>query len=275
MIKIIKLFPGGKKKALTLSYDDGIYQDKKLVNIFNKNKLKATFNLNSGLQGEEGSFVINDLLIKRMKKEEITHLYDGHEIANHGLNHLSLIDIPKELMIKEVLEDKKNHESMFHYPVRGMAYPYGTYNEKVIKVLEALGVEYSRTVNNHRGFSLPSNFLEWNPTAHHNDEGLMELSKKFLEEESLGMELFYLWGHSYEFDLNSNWKVIEEFCEYMGNRNCIWYATNIQIVDYLKALDRLKFSSDYTSVFNPSAVSTWIELSGTKIQIKPGEIKRL
>ncbi|MBL4937634.1 polysaccharide deacetylase family protein [Clostridium sp. YIM B02515] len=275
MIKIIKLFPGGNKKAFTLSYDDGITQDKKLVDIFNKYKLKATFNLNSGLQGIEGSFVINDLLIKRMDREEITHLYDGHEIAIHGLRHLSLIDIPKELMIEEVLEDRKNHERMYGYPVRGMAYPYGTYNKTVLKVLEALGVEYSRTVNNHRGFSLPSNFLEWNPTAHHNDANLMKLAERFVEGDSLGMELFYLWGHSYEFDLDNNWNVIEEFCEYISNKDNIWYATNIQIVDYLNAVNNLKFSADFTSVFNPSAISTWIELNGTKIEIKPGETKKL
>ncbi len=275
MIKIIKLFPGGNKKAFTLSYDDGITQDKKLVDIFNKYNLKATFNLNSGLQGIEGSFVINDLLIKRMNSEEITHLYDGHEIAIHGLSHLSLIDIPKELMIEEVLEDRKNHERMYGYPVRGMAYPYGTYNETVLKVLEALGVEYSRTVNNHRVFSLPSNFLEWNPTAHHNDPNLMKLAEKFVESESLGMELFYLWGHSYEFDLDNNWNVIEEFCEYISNKDNIWYATNIQIVDYLNAVNSLKFSADFSSVFNPSAISTWIELNETKIEIKPGETKKL
>ncbi|GLC31953.1 polysaccharide deacetylase family protein [Clostridium omnivorum] len=275
MVKIIKLFHGGNKKAFTLSYDDGITQDKKLVDIFNKYKLKATFNLNSGLQGEEGSFVINDLLIKRMNREEITHLYDGHEIAIHGLNHLSLIDIPKELMVKEVLEDKINHESMYGYPIRGMAYPYGTYNETVFQVLEALGVEYSRTVNNHREFRLPSNFLEWNPTAHHNDPDLMELAKRFVQGESLGMELFYLWGHSYEFDLDNNWNVIEELCEHISNKDNIWYATNIQIVDYLNAVHSLKFSADFTSVFNPTAISTWIELSGTKIEIKPGETKKL
>ena len=275
MIKIIKLFPGGNKKAFTLSYDDGITQDKKLVDIFNKYNLKATFNLNSGLQGIEGSFVINDLLIKRMNSEEITHLYDGHEIAIHGLSHLSLIDIPKELMIEEVLEDRKNHERMYGYPVRGMAYPYGTYNETVLKVLEALGVEYSRTVNNHRVFSLPSNFLEWNPTAHHNDPNLMKLAEKFVESESLGMELFYLWGHSYEFDLDNYWNVIEEFCEYISNKDNIWYATNIQIVDYLNAVNSLKFSADFSSVFNPSAISTWIELNETKIEIKPGETKKL
>jgi hypothetical protein len=275
VIKINKLFPKGRRKVFTLSYDDGITQDKRLIEIFNKYNLKATFNLNSGLQNEAGSFVLNDLLIKRIDRDEILDLYKGHEISNHGLNHLSLTDIPKELIIEEILKDRKNHEKMFGYPVMGMAYPYGTYNKTVLQVLEALGVAYSRTVKNHRNFDLPSNYLEWNPTAHHNDPHLMEIAKRFIEGEFNGLGLFYLWGHSYEFDLDNNWSIMERFCEYISNRDDIWYATNIQIVDYLDALDRLNFSTEFTFVRNPSAISTWIEYDGTPVEIKAGETKRI
>ncbi|GFZ31081.1 polysaccharide deacetylase [Clostridium zeae] len=275
-MEIIKqLFPGGVKKAFTLSYDDGITQDKRLVSIFNRYNLKATFNLNSGLQNEDGSFVINDFLIKRINENEIVDVYREHEIAIHGLTHLSLTDITKELMIKEILEDKKNHEKTFGYPVRGMAYPYGTYNKTVFEVLETLGVAYSRTVNSHGKFDLPSNYLEWNPTAHHNTPNLMGIAEKFIEEEFNSLGIFYLWGHSYEFDLDNNWKVIEELCQYVSNKEDVWYATNIQIIDYLNALDKLKFSKDFTFVHNPAALSTWIEFNETSIEIKAGETKIL
>ena len=53
MNKIYKAFPGGKHKVLTLSYDDGKIQDRRLVKIFNKYGIKATFNLNSGLRYEK------------------------------------------------------------------------------------------------------------------------------------------------------------------------------------------------------------------------------
>ena len=46
-------FPGGKAKALTLSYDDGVRQDKKLIEIFNKNGIKGTFNVNSKFSGKK------------------------------------------------------------------------------------------------------------------------------------------------------------------------------------------------------------------------------
>ena len=44
----------GINKAITFSYDDGVTQDKRLIEIFNKYGLKATFNLNSELLGMPG-----------------------------------------------------------------------------------------------------------------------------------------------------------------------------------------------------------------------------
>ena len=46
MNKVYKVFPGGKFKVLTFSYDDGKIEDRRLVKLFNKFNLKATFNLN-------------------------------------------------------------------------------------------------------------------------------------------------------------------------------------------------------------------------------------
>ena len=45
----------GKMKALTFSYDDGVTQDKRLIEMFNKYDLKCTFNLNSELLGKPGA----------------------------------------------------------------------------------------------------------------------------------------------------------------------------------------------------------------------------
>ena len=70
----------------------------------------------------------------------------------------------------------------------------------------------------------------------------------------------YVWGHSYEFDNNNNWEVIEEFCKFMGGRSDIWYATNIEIIDYMDAAKRLQFTADNTKVYNPSVQSVWLEV---------------
>ena len=51
-MKVYTCFPGGKAKALTMSYDDGKVQDRRLIDIFNKYGIKGTFNLNYGLVGD-------------------------------------------------------------------------------------------------------------------------------------------------------------------------------------------------------------------------------
>ena len=49
MNRVYCCFPGGKHKALTMSYDDGRLEDRRLIEIFNRNGIRGTFHLNSGL----------------------------------------------------------------------------------------------------------------------------------------------------------------------------------------------------------------------------------
>ena len=83
-----------------------------------------------------------------------------------------------------------------------------------------------------------------------------------------------MWGHSYEFDQNvpnNNWGVIEEFAEYMGNREDIWYATNIEIYDYIAAYKQLVFSVGITKVYNPTCTILYFETDKGSYSVKPGE----
>lgn len=270
------LFPGGKPKALTLSYDDAVTQDGRLVEILNRHGIKCTFNLNAGLIGDGHTWTSKGVTIGRLKEEEAVGLYGGHEVAVHSYTHPHLEQLPKERVIAEIYEDRKALEGRFRYPVRGMAYPYGTYNQQVIEVLRGLGLEYARTVNSHGTFRLPENFLEWDPTCHHADPRTMDLAKNFLDaDETTGPHLFYLWGHSYEFDIHDNWALIEDFCGIMAHRPELWYATNIEIVDYLNAVRNLRFSLDGSSVYNPSGMSVWLSLSGKTVEAGRGEITEL
>ena len=88
------------RKALTFSYDDGIEQDRKLVEIFNKYGMKATFNLNTGIQTPESNFEIEGVYINRMKQEGLEELYRGHEITTHGLTHAAPTGMTKEQLDK-------------------------------------------------------------------------------------------------------------------------------------------------------------------------------
>ncbi len=216
------------RKALTFSYDDGIEQDRKLVEIFNKYGMKATFNLNTGIQTPESNFEIEGVYIKRMKQEGLEELYRGHEIATHGLTHAAPTGMTKEQLDKEFLTDMSNIERIYGtYPV-GMAYAYGCVDDEVVKYLKSIGIKYGRTVEASHSFEIPKEPLKLKATCHHDDDMLFELAEKFLKAEPKENEqmLFYVWGHSYEFDVNNNWDRIEEFCKMMSGKADIFYGTN-------------------------------------------------
>lgn len=278
MKTIIMRFPEGKKKALTLSYDDGVEQDIRLVEIMKANGLKGTFNVNTGLYAPEGKVYPEGTIHRRMTKDQVTKLYteNGMEVAVHGLHHPHLESLPINLCLSDVAKDRENLEEQFGKIIRGMAYPYGTYNDQVVECLKCAGIVYSRTVAATRKFSLPTDWLRLPATCHHKDEMLMELAHKFVEKDP-GLEswLFYLWGHSYEFDMDNNWHVIEEFAEYIGHKDDIWYATNIEIYEYMEAYNRLVFGMDGKRVFNPTTTRLYFEMNKITYCVEPGEEKYL
>ncbi len=275
MAQVFMRFPGGKLKALTFSYDDGVEQDKKLLSIFRKYHLKATFNLNSEQYAPEGTVYPEGQIHRRMTEKEVSELYVGDdiEVAVHGATHPWLDHMPVNMCTRDLLADRENLEKQFGTLVRGMAYPYGTYNDDVVASMRSVGIVYSRTVHSSYDFNMPSDWMRLPATCHHNDPKLMELAKRFVEEPTWGRPaMFYLWGHSYEFEANDNWNVIEEFAEYMANREDIWYATNIEIYDYQDAFKKLLFSVDGRIVKNPTAMELWFFLNGKEYSIKPGEV---
>lgn len=257
----LNLYPGGKKKALTMSYDDGTIHDRKLVEIFNRYGIKGTFHLNSGFL-DDG----------RLMKSELAQLFAGHEISVHTVTHPHIDSISVEELVREITEDRKCLEEQGGYPVRGMSYPFGTYDSEVIKALPFLGIEYARTALSTRNFYLPEDFLEWHPTCHHYDDLLQRLEEFLQYDRWPSMPLFYVWGHSYEFHECNDWEYIEDFCQRAGGHPDIWYASNIEIVDYIKAMRSLKFGCNRDMVLNQSGRSVWISADGEPREIKPGEL---
>jgi peptidoglycan/xylan/chitin deacetylase (PgdA/CDA1 family) len=267
----ITLFPNGKEKAFTLSYDDGVIQDKHFIELLKKYHLKATFNLNSGTFGDVDHY--QHLVVDHVKvnQEEVKELYKGYEVAVHTITHPDLPKIPSSMVSYEVSGDKHNLEEIVGYPVRGMAYPFGTYNDRVVEVLKNAGIEYSRTVKSTHHFSLPENFLVWNPTCHHDDKELMALADQFLALTRASASIFYVWGHTYEFDNNNNWDTIEKLFEKISGKDNIWYATNIEIVDYLNAVKQLKYSADGKMIYNPTDKEVWLRIFRKDYKVGSGE----
>ena len=262
-------FPGGRHKVLTLSYDDGRLEDRRLVEIMNENGIRGTFHLNSGLKDWPD----------RIPAEEWKELYRGHEISCHTVLHPTISRCPLEQVALQVLEDRRELERIAGYPVRGLSYPNGSYSREIVQLLPGLGIEYARTVEETGGFGMPEDFLTWKATCHHK-RNLMEHAKNFAElHKTQYLYMMYVWGHSYEFTADNNWELIEEFCRFIGGRDDIWYAANIEIVDYMKAARNLKFTVDGDLVYNPGALSVWVsvEENGEKkmVEVGAGQTVRL
>lgn len=262
-------FPQGRYKAVTLSYDDGRTEDRRLVSILNQNGLKGTFHLNFGYlngkdKGEEERYG------KRVSEEEIAQLYQGHEVACHSLFHPTLTRCPGVFAAEQILEDRKGLEAIVGAPVCGFSYPNGAVNQELKRILKDLGIVYGRVVGNTERFDMPDDFMEWKATCHHNHH-LLELTEQFLtKERDQHLNLFYVWGHSYEFSRDDNWELIEKFAEKIGGREDIWYATNLEICQYMQAFQRLVFTADSGKVYNPSAQSVWLRADEKLVEARPG-----
>ena len=268
-------FPGGLRKAVTFSFDDGVRQDLRLMEMFRKYGIKATFNLNSGLSGKEHDWEYRGIHVSRLSPEEIRENYGGFEIAVHTVHHPDLTVLSAEGVIQEVFQDRQALEALAGYPVRGMAYPYGTCSEGLTGLLRSLGICYSRTVKSTHAYGFPEDYLEWHPTCHYMEQDAPKLADQFLAMDSDRLSLFYLWGHSYELDGNDNWELMEEFCRKFGTAKDVWRASNMEIYLYMEALDRLVVSCDQKILFNPSAQDLWVTADGRPVKIEGGKTVRL
>ena len=268
-------FPQGKPKALTLSYDDGVEQDEKLIGLMERYRVKGTFNVSYGNVCPEGRVYESGRIHRPMTMKQLRKGYDKDfiELAIHGWHHPWLDELEPSVVHREIYEDRLGWEKEFGIVVRGMAYPYGTYNDQVVKILKQMGIRYARTIQKTEQFDLPKDWLRWHPTCHHKHPHLMELADEFLSMKvRKDSKLFYLWGHSYEFEEKDNWDVIESFFQKMADHEDIWYATNIEIYDYIKAFEALQYSAKGDCVMNSSAIDVWLEYEGKIFCVPAGDM---
>lgn len=274
-------FPGGLYKAVTLSYDDGCKDDIRFSETICAHGLKCTFNINSGFIAEkEGDWHLTREQIKK-------YLIDtGNEIAVHGKYHRALGKVSPVDGIRDVLECRTELENDFGMIIRGMAYPdsgitrfeNGADYADIKHYLKDLGIVYSRTLGgDNDSFALPTDWHAWMPTAHHTNPELFSYIDKFLNEPMSSYDasqtpgLFYLWGHSFEFENNKNWDLLDKICSALSNKPDVWYATNIEIYDYVSAYRSLVFSADGSTVYNPTLLTVWFTEDGKLFSVKSGE----
>lgn len=225
-----------KNKAVTFSYDDGVLQDKRLIKMLNRYGLKATFNINSEFLGKPGSLIREDVTVAHVKPQpcEVKGIYEGHEIAVHTLTHPLLTGLDEDEIIRQVEDDRKNLEALAGYDVVGMAYPCGGKNcdERVADIIRRNSkIKYARTIVSNYSFDVQSNLLMFNPTLHHKEwDKMFELGEEFIKLKTDEPKIFYIWGHSYEFDIDDSWDRFEEFCKFISGKDDIFYGTNREVL---------------------------------------------
>lgn len=221
-------------KILTFSYDDGVTQDIRLAELFNKYGMKATFNLNSELLGKQNELIREGKRVShnKVKPEDVRTVYEGHEVASHTLTHPLLPSIAEdEIIIEQVEQDRLNLSELCGYEVVGFAYPGGgvIYDSRVAKIIrENTGIQYCRTTVSNHSFEPQSDLYEFKPSVYHHGEWdkLFELGEEFLSLKTDSKKVFYVWGHAYEFDIHDTWDRFEEFLKLMSGKSDILYATN-------------------------------------------------
>ncbi len=282
MRSVFMRYPDGKAKAVTFSYDDGVPEDQQLAAIFDKYGMKGTFNFNYPMR--EGVFTPEQV------KEYF--LSKGHEIAIHGANHRPNGNLRPIEGIRDVLDCRLALEEKLGLIIRGMAYPdtgitllgnFTTY-EQIRNYLAELDIAYARTLGtDNTSFMLPEDFYAWMPTTRHKSPKIMEYIDTFLNIDTSVKayhagrvpRLLYVWGHSYEFSADNNWDLIETICQKLSGNDELWYATNMEIYNYVQAYKSLQYSADGHMVYNPTLLKVWLDVDGKLYSVSPGETIRV
>ena len=172
----------------------------------------------------------------KIKEEDIKKIYEGHEVAAHTICHPCLTYLNDWAVIKEVEEDRLYLSDLVGYEVIGMAYPGGNgplYDSRVSNLIkEKTGIKYARTTTSTHNFDLQDNLFEFKPSVYHhkNWDKMFELAEKFVNLKPEKPQIFYIWGHAYEFDIHNTWDRFEQFCAMISGRDDIFYGTNAQVL---------------------------------------------
>ena len=268
-----KLYPFGKKKAFNVTYDDGVLQDVRFVELLNKYNLKGTFNLNSLLMKNEFQWTHNcGLVVKRLKVDDVVALYKGHEVASHTKSHPFMEELTKEEILHELSEDKEKLEEIFGYEIKGFAVPFHYYSELIAECVKECGFEYGRISEESLSFVPQDDYYNWKATIFHSIDKLDSMISEFVQtEEELG--LFQIVGHSYDLDVDNRWEHMENIFKIISQQEDILPMTTIEIIEYFKAMEKADIMDEY--IQNNSSISLWFDIDGETCEVKPKEKYRI
>lgn len=268
-----KLYPGGKAKAFNITYDDGVTQDLRFVELLNRYGLKGTFNLNSELMRTGFAWTHpNGMEVKRLGVDTARWLYRGHEIASHTLTHPYMHGLSEEDLLRQLGEDKRNLETWFGREVAGFAVPFDHYSGLIADSAAKCGFEYARMSEFSHSYAPCRDYYFWQTGFYHIEPGLAEFVAGFLETEE-ELAVCQIVGHSYDLDAENLWGTMEAVLRRVSRAHDLWPCTNLELVRYLKAMEQAVISEN--TIHNPTDTELWFEHGGAVFPVRPGETKRV
>lgn len=260
-----KLYPNGKPKAFNITYDDGVLQDERFVKLLNKYNLKGTFNLNSQLMAEEFRWIHeNGMVIKRLSSCKVIELYSNHEVASHTLTHPYMHDMDENEIMYQLGQDKYNLEQLFGREISGFAVPFSYFSPLISECAKKCGFEYARCSDESYSYIPPENYFWWTAGAFHLNPKWRQFAEIFFTTDCQ-LALCQIVGHSYDLDAENMWDEMENLFKRISESNDIVSLTNIEIVRYLKAMDKAYITEQKIS--NNSGTELWFDIDGRVVSI--------
>ena len=265
MIK--RLYPGGKAKAFNITYDDGVLQDIRFVELMNQYGLKGTFNLNSQLMETQFAWTHpKGMIVKRLPTTRVAELYQNHEVASHTLTHPYLSQLSEPEVMHQMAKDKENLEQLTGKPVLGFAGPFHHWSDMIAGCAEKCGFEYARNAEERYCYAPPQDYYHWSAGSYHIMPGFRDFVEGFFHTQE-ELALCQIVGHSYDLDAENMWETMECILKRVSEDKDILSMTNLELVRYLKAMRTAIITEN--QIRNPSNQPLWFEKDGEVLCIEP------
>lgn len=200
------------RKIFLLSFDDGTVWDRRFVELLNKYGIRATFNLNSGLEDFVWYYEDQFPICRQVLSDTVTQ-YHGHEIASHSLHHHWLNTLTPPQLSREVGDDCTALKELFGLAEIGFGVPFTACGPREVNIIRKF-VRYIRLSEISDSFAPPADPYHIPIHALYNQPDVRERIARFAES-TLPVSLFVLAGHSYEFEVLDQWDYMEDLLQYI------------------------------------------------------------
>jgi peptidoglycan/xylan/chitin deacetylase (PgdA/CDA1 family) len=212
-------------------WDDGVATDIRLIEIFRKYNVKATFNLNPALYDKNQQRkirTIDNFDVYFVAAKDIAEIYQGFSLASHTMHHYNAGRVSDEVFLKDAVDARKVVEDICGKECRGFAWPSGLVTDSTAELLREAGFAYARTTKNTSQVVPCKDPMRFDSSCHFRSPQFREI---FADAKASG-GAFYFWGHSYEMlDDAVRWQQMEDNLKFLcEDPDVVW----VDVVDLVK-----------------------------------------